>query len=365
MKLSVSFTAWILLSATDAAAAFVTRPPLPSSKNTNTQLRDVLDYRKNSYAARKLRANTIQPPSPSSGSGPEPEPVVVNPEPVAAAPDPVLALPEPAISIPEPAIAIPEPAATITLPEPDVVENVVKEVTSQVPTDRAPTIFEYFGNNMGSLRNSAKMAGGDPSKLLAKPVSPENFDAVANAKEKLNIMKNNLFGGLDVDFTKVNLPKPGETPDLNKAFSGVTMDEDFLKKSIDSLKALGGLAAGAAAGTSDFNTVLHTMIANLQLEEYGGWYVAVIAVALALGQRQAGLEEARQEFAARLSEADQKAAEAAKAATLAAEGAKMATKMASRIDANSAASILENSKLREIQVDKVRADVLMFFPCCV
>ena len=362
MKRSVSFTALVLFSATDAAAAFITRPLLLSSKITNTQLYDIMDYRKNSYAARKLRPNTIQSPS----SAPEPV-VVVNPEPVAAVPDPepVFAIPEPEITIPEPEIsipklaisiqepvtAIPDPPITVTLPEPDVVENVVKEVTAKVvPTDRAPTLLEYLSNNAGSLRSS--VSGGDSSKLLAQPISTENFDAVANAKEKLGIMKNNVINLLGVDMTKV------ETPDL-------TLDEDVVKKSIDSLKALGGLAAGAAAGTSDFSTVLHTIITNLQFEVYGAWYVAIFAVLLALGQRQAGLEEARKEFAARLTEADQKAAEAAKAATLAAEGAKMATQMANRIDANSAASILENSRLRESQVDKVCGISFGFFLCGV
>ena len=341
------FATWILLSGNGADAFMTPRKARFTCTTTTTQLYDIVSnyQRRNAGSSSALKAPEIV-----INKSP-PEPVVSVPEP------PVISVPEPpveaVISLPEPIITMPEPF-TSSIPEPvAVVETIVKEV-AKTPTDRAPTIFEFFRDNIGAIKQSAKTSGGS-TKLLADPVSSDSLDIIANAKEKLAILKSNAL-----QFSTFPTLPPSSslmTDTINSKIAFPDMDGDMIKKSTDFGKAISGVAAaaGAAASTANFGSSLNNVMATFRLEEYGAWYVAGLAVVLALIQRKAGFEDARTEFSAQLNEANQKAAQAAEAANIAAEAANRASKIVVNGDksVSMASSILESSKLRAIQVDKV------------
>lgn len=369
MKMTVlhSCAVWFLLSA-DSSDAFVAPGKWIQARTTaftpsSTNLFDIVS------AYQKKKSYTASPQPPELNLEPAPDIVVIEP--------PLETIPEPAISIPEPILTIPDSVVTtsqpiLTLPEPEVVERVVQELATQTPasSSRAPTIFEFIRNNLGAVKESAKTIQDAPDKLLAPPVSSESFDAMANAKEKFTIMKGNLFGGIHIQTPSEGITTTGSS-DLNaklnilkenaETLPKLILDDEFIRKSTDIGKAIGGVAAGAAATSSDFGNLANTLMDNIRFRELGGWYVAGFAILFAFVQRRVGFDEAREQFTARLEAADRKAAEAAQAATLAAQGAKMAVTMANRADAITSRSLLEASKTRAIQVDKVRE----LSPACV
>jgi hypothetical protein len=156
-------------------------------------------------------------------------------------------------------------------------------------------------------------------KILGKPASPDTVDAVMNAKDAFSKTKHNFMGDFNVDLPKVSLPDAhgfGESFTLAlNTMPNVGPNMDLIKKSI---------LSGIADFPEDLSDFGYMIVDTLNLEEYGGWYVAAISIALSLGQRRARLEEAQERFAAMLREADQMAAEAAEAATVAVEEAKLA-----------------------------------------
>lgn len=103
--------------------------------------------------------------------------------------------------------------------------------------------------------------------------------------------------------------------------------------------------------------IVPAIVDSLHLKEYGGWYVAAAMAITASQQRSAGREEASLEFETELELARQKANEAASAAGLAAEGARMAKMLAMKMEKSSSQdagkSILENSRMKQIQMEKV------------
>ena len=124
--------------------------------------------------------------------------------------------------------------------------------------------------------------------------------------------------------------------------------------------------AGDGASSIDFDIksiyaspVIPALIDSLHLKEYGGWYAAIAMAITASQQRSAGREEASKEFESDLEVARAKANEAASAAGLAAEGARMAKSLAMKMEKTSPVmdptqAILENSRKKVIQVEKVR-----------
>ena len=366
MKMSVlqAGAVWILLSA-GSSAAFVAPSKRIQARTiaSTTNLFDIVS------AYQKKKAYTASPQAPDMNLEPAPVTVVIEP-PIETISEPAIPIPEPLLTLPDPVVTTPEPL--LTLPEPEIVERVVQELATKTPasSNRAPTIFEFVTKNLGVAKESAKTNQGAPETLLAPAVSSDSFDAMANAKEKLTIMKENLFGGIH-SFTPSEGITTSGSGGLNVKLNilkenaatlpKLTLDDEFIRKSTDFGKAIGGVAAGAAASSSDFGNLANAVLDNLRLRELGGWYVAGFAILLALAQRKVGFDEAQEQFTARLEAADRKAAEAAQAATLAAQGAKMAVTMANRADAITSRSLLEASKIRAIQVDKVRVSS----PACV
>jgi hypothetical protein len=112
--------------------------------------------------------------------------------------------------------------------------------------------------------------------------------------------------------------------------------------------------------------IVPAIVDSLQLKEFGGWYVAAAMAITASQQRSAGREEASAEFETELELARQKANEAASAAGLAAEGARMAKSLAMKMEKSSGQdagkSILESSRMKQIQMEKVSLLLKMYSP---
>ena len=71
-----------------------------------------------------------------------------------------------------------------------------------------------------------------------------------------------------------------------------------------------------------------TFFERLNFAEYGGWYVALLAMVAAFTQRKAGMDEAKEIYEGQLIDAREKAALAADAASVAAKEAALAKKLA-------------------------------------
>ena len=193
---------------------------------------------------------------------------------------------------------------------------------------------------------------GLPSSLPSVP----DFDAVSNAKEKFGLMFENIVGS----------QAARQANDLNdQVLQGVKKigDNDAASQFASNLKEIAaGAAFGATAGSSPNmdNVNVDALVQNLNLQEYGAWYVAGASMILAVTQRNAGYKAGKVQFEAELGEAQAKANEAAEAAAMAAQGARMARDMAVKIEAKqitaapkSGKTMIEESKIREMTLEKV------------
>jgi len=232
--------------------------------------------------------------------------------------------------------------------------------TPSLPTDEvtgaaaaaAPTAKSIVTNIFPGLK-AKSFAGAGASGVKAPtlvefitrgaPVSSEGVDTLANAKEKLEIMKQNLLHSveylraLDVESVKnVKVLVPGAD----------TLTENA-----------GGLIKGlteASSGTGNFLT-------SLNLETYGPWYVAVAALIVGLAQRGAGKEEVRAKMEQELAAAQQKANQAAEAAALAAAGAQKVKELVTTgKSARDSRSMLEEARMEQLKVEKVREKTGIF-----
>ena len=128
---------------------------------------------------------------------------------------------------------------------------------------------------------------------------------------------------------------------------------------MDSLKDRGDGVSSIDFDINSFNVspVIPALIDSLHLKEYGGWYAAAAMAIAASQQRSAGKEEALERFESELELAREKANEAASAAGVAAEGAKMAKSLAMKMkysySPDNTKVILEDSKMKVIELEKV------------
>lgn len=168
----------------------------------------------------------------------------------------------------------------------------------------------------------------DPSKVTPPDLQ---YDASARARENLAILKANFLAG----FGAIQ----GESGDPAPSFD------------ID-MSALPSFNDVAFSSTNFID-----IIDSLHIQEYGGWYVAAAMAITASQQRSAGKEEATLEFESELTQAREKANEAAAAAGLAAEGARMAKDLALKMEKSAGKeggnAILERSRLKLLQTEKV------------
>lgn len=128
---------------------------------------------------------------------------------------------------------------------------------------------------------------------------------------------------------------------------------------MDSLKDRGDDVPSIDFDINSLNVspVIPALIDSLHLKEYGGWYAAAAMAIAASQQRSAGKEEASERFESELELAREKANEAASAAGVAAEGAKMAKSLAMKMkysySPDNTKVILEDSKMKVIELEKV------------
>eukprot|EP00804_Cyclotella_cryptica_P002083 CCRYP_006503-RA/>CCRYP_006503-RA protein AED:0.11 eAED:0.11 QI:231/0.83/0.71/1/0.83/0.71/7/34/1041 len=141
--------------------------------------------------------------------------------------------------------------------------------------------------------------------------------------------------------------------------------ESFATLKANFISGVGSMKVDSADTSRSFDFDLNSLSASpivpaivdsLHLKEYGGWYVAAAMAITASQQRAAGREEASLQFETELELARQKANEAASAAGLAAEGARMAKSLAMKMEKSSGQdagkSILESSRMKQIQMEK-------------
>jgi hypothetical protein len=211
---------------------------------------------------------------------------------------------------------------------------VIEKVSTSLPSSaKAPTLAEWISGVGGNYK--AAVNSVDKSSLLAPPIDADNFNAGANLKEKLIMMKTNALSGMTLPETS------GER---------VTVF-DFSKAGLLPGKvAAGASAAGAsAAAFFDYNVLAD----KLALEEFGVWYLVGATLIWGLLQRKAGRTEAEIEYAEKLTKLEGRAIEAAEAASIAAQGASMAKKMVYKADSTTNLDVLERTRLRSMAVDMV------------
>jgi|AntRauTorckE5430_2_1112549.scaffolds.fasta_scaffold06076_2 hypothetical protein len=214
-------------------------------------------------------------------------------------------------------IAVPAAAlgAKITAAKATAIAATAAASSLDSTSDKTPTLVEYFTHDLPSKIGSIKSSG--------QFLSPDT-------KEKLILLKNNLI--------------PAATP------SG----ETITKASIE------GGGAAFSLPSFDYNFDIDSVewsqfVDKLQFEEYGAWYVTAFSLLFAINQREAGRQDAADNFQEEIMAAREKADEAANAAVLAADGAKQAKDLVMNIPKveKGGDSMLNLSKLRNLEVDNV------------
>ena len=101
---------------------------------------------------------------------------------------------------------------------------------------------------------------------------------------------------------------------------------------------------------------MQAIVDSLHLQEYGGWYAAAALAIIASQQKDSGKKEATLKFESELTQAQQKASEAASAAGVAAEGAKLAKDLAMKMEKETkkdgSQALLESSKMKKVMLEK-------------
>lgn len=184
--------------------------------------------------------------------------------------------------------------------------------------EKVPTLIEYIGR-LGT-QQSVESGAGNLSEI----------------QEKLSILQSNFIKGFS------SLGDAAGTLDLK----------------------LPVVSSGATdAGMTYTSADLQVLIDNLQLDQYGAWYVTAASLLYATGQKQAGKEAAEKMFENELTNAKLAAQEAAAAAAIAAEGAKAAKEMVKNIPKPTTDNkILMETRLAEIALDKVCTRMISFDP---
>jgi hypothetical protein len=214
---------------------------------------------------------------------------------------------------------------------------------ASVATKSAPVI-KAAATGAAKAAASGAVAGGASLKPLIgsvfvqvdqSKVNPDlQFDATARAQENLAILKANFensFGGLTEFAKNLNI----DLPKVEGAGDGVDL-------------------------SSYSSADLQAIVDSLHLQEYGGWYAAAALAIIASQQKDSGKKEATSQFEAELTQAQQKANEAASAASVAAEGAKLAKDLAMKVEEktkkDSGKALLESSKMKKIVLEKESAE---------
>mmetsp|Transcript_25816 Transcript_25816/g.29974 ORF Transcript_25816/g.29974 Transcript_25816/m.29974 type:complete len:607 (+) Transcript_25816:476-2296(+) len=115
-----------------------------------------------------------------------------------------------------------------------------------------------------------------------------------------------------------------------------------------------GAASVVAAAVTAEN--INSLVDNLKIDEFGGWYVAGATVLYAIKAKDDGVKEATLKFEQQLSYAQGKAEDAAQAADVAKEGAKQVKELVDGIKRNEskdvASAMVVEAKARELETDR-------------
>lgn len=212
--------------------------------------------------------------------------------------------------------------------------------TTVVEPGKTVTLYQYLVN---------------PATHTSTSAPTESFDAIANAKEKFSIMlENTLKFSNSVTESTTRSAASGE---LTK---GLAVPAS-MKSVAAGATAAGGATATAGAGfdlSSVFNSAEWDQLAkNLNLEEYGAWYVAALAFFFGVNQ-SAAKKSATNVYEKEMSMAKEKADVAASAALDAVEQVQKAKELASTKAKTTSSGgvktdLLSEAKVRELQVEKV------------
>jgi hypothetical protein len=192
---------------------------------------------------------------------------------------------------------------------PTVPEQIVETVRAS--TSAAPSLRDA----VASMTKSPSLAGQEKVPSLADFIKQNakevHLDEVtSNVQEKWLVMKANMESMMSGDWST----------------------------------AMRGNAANLGSGSMN----LYDIMEALKFPEYGPWYAAALCLIIAVTQRQAGKDEARQEFEQQLKAVEEKAAAAA-----AKPSAQPSVRETVKSDVNTAASLLESTKARAVQVENV------------
>jgi hypothetical protein len=145
---------------------------------------------------------------------------------------------------------------------------------------------------------------------------------------------------------------------------------DAVNGAVSKVKALVGsqdfdLSGFKTEDGMDYSAAFNNLVEKLNFPEYGLYYLAGFVVFLVLTQgTSGGSSDSKAAMDDKLADAERKAQEAAEAASVAAQGATMAKKMASQAELKSGEYLLEATKVKAMQVEKVRF-TCVFFSCIV
>ena len=205
--------------------------------------------------------------------------------------------------------------------------------TTNAASERVPNFAEYI-SKIGTIKPSIK------------PSVP------SDTKEKLILLKNNLISSIPTPPTSSS---SGEVVAAKAAGVAAIFKATPLDMNMDFSFDLQNI---------DFDWSKFT--GDLQLDEYGAWYVTAFSLLFALNQREDGRIVAAQEYEESLQEARDKAKEAAMAAGVAAEGARQAKELVMSLpksvssDSGVGEALLENGKIRSLKVENVSLFLFVF-----
>eukprot|EP00594_Rhizosolenia_setigera_P011522 CAMPEP_0178957656 /NCGR_PEP_ID=MMETSP0789-20121207/11062_1 /TAXON_ID=3005 /ORGANISM="Rhizosolenia setigera, Strain CCMP 1694" /LENGTH=604 /DNA_ID=CAMNT_0020639983 /DNA_START=40 /DNA_END=1855 /DNA_ORIENTATION=- len=189
----------------------------------------------------------------------------------------------------------------------------------------------------------------NPATHTSSGTTESSFDAIANAKEKFSLMLENT------------LKFSNSVTESTTSASGELTKGLVVPASMKSTAGATAAGATAAAAGFDLNSVFNSaewdqLAKNLNLEEYGAWYVAALALFFGANQ-SAAKKSATNAYEKEMSMAKEKADVAASAALDAVEQVQKAKELASTKTTTATAGgvktdLLSEAKVRELQVEK-------------
>ena len=370
MIIKVGILQLLLLNAADQTLAFSINHKTTRTISTATTTRTSIDTSINTSSGSTCLKAAIDPNDPYAGvleayqkkkqtggvnlSLPPP---VEDPSPIAAIADSVptstadivQAVNDAASTAIEASNQATEAAASLSIPD-DAAANAAAAVASAVAAITNAATNSDTATATTTTSNAAPEKVPTFAEYISK-IGTHKPSVPSDTKEKLILLKNNLIS---------TIPTP--------------------PTSTSSGEAVAAKAAGAAAMIKatpldmDFSFDLQNIdwskfTDNLQLDEYGAWYVTAFSLLFALNQREGGRIVAEQEYEESLQEARDKAEEAAMAAGVAAEGARQAKELVMSLPKsvtggsskeNVGESLLENGKIRSLEVENVSLFLFVF-----